>query len=234
VHAVVTKIGAHSTIRIGEHHAVVHECEAAGKRQATQPFIQLANLRAWIEVASPEQLPRRRYRGNDNGDAVGTGKIDHRQDVVLVILQRRRTGIAGDVVRADHDLDDPRSQRNDVLPEPCEHLGRRLAANAAADDIVREQRRITAYPVVCDRVAHEHGARARSTRERCVRRLVATHIRPVDGLLCAVAFRVACEHSGLEFGERGPEGLRRCGGSHEQILDRLQSRLCCRIRRRAR
>ena len=61
MHAIVAEIGAHSTVRIGEHHAVVHEREAAAEREATQPFVQLANLRAWIEIAAPEQLPRRRY-----------------------------------------------------------------------------------------------------------------------------------------------------------------------------
>ena len=142
MHAVVAEIGAHSTVRIGEHRAVVHEREATAEREATQPFVPLANLRTWIEIVAPEQLPRRRYGGEDDGDVVDTGEVDHRQDVVLVVLDRRRTGITGDVVRASHDVHDARSQRDDVLPEPRQHLRRCLAANATTDDAVSEQRRI--------------------------------------------------------------------------------------------
>jgi hypothetical protein len=215
VHTIVADIGAHSAVGIGEHRAVVHEREAAAEREATQPVVPLANLRTWIEIAAPEQLSGRRYGGNDDGDVVGAGEVDHRQYVVLVIIECRRTGIASDVVGASHDVHDARSQRHDVLPEPRQHLRRRLAANAATDDAVGEEHGISSYPVVGDRVAHEHGARSRSTSERRVRRLVATQVRPVGGLLRAVAFRVPRQDSGLESGELGPEGLRRCRRVHE-------------------
>jgi hypothetical protein len=49
VHAIVAEIGEHAAVRIGEHHAVVHERQAAAGGDAAQPLVQLADVRARIE-----------------------------------------------------------------------------------------------------------------------------------------------------------------------------------------
>jgi hypothetical protein len=87
---------------------------------------------------------------------------------------------------------DARSRRDDVLPEPRQHLRRCLAANATTDDC----RQRTAPDLLATQLSviespMNTAARPRSARERRVRAaLYATQVWPVGGLLRAVAFCV--------------------------------------------
>src|SRR5688500_5800967 len=104
--------------------------------ERAKPLVELADLRAWVEIAAPEESARGRNRREHDGNVVGLRKVDHRENVVAIVLDRRRASVAGDIVRARHDVHHARPQRDDILAKPREHLGRGLSANASAYDAV--------------------------------------------------------------------------------------------------
>src|SRR3546814_2836445 len=71
-----------------------------------------------------------------------------------------------------------RPQTDDIGREAQQHLRRGLAADAAIDDALAEQRRVGGLPHFGDRIADEHQF-LRDALERAVRVAIAAELRPV-------------------------------------------------------
>lgn len=106
--------------------------------------------------------------------------LGHAQKIILDHLQRRRTGIAGNIVRTTHDVDHSRPQCDNVLTKTQEHLRRCLAADAAADTPRREEFRRFRQPAFRNGISEKNGIdRYAAGSELGVLVGIATEIRPI-------------------------------------------------------
>ena len=88
--------------------------------------------------------------------AVGHRDLGHAHKIVLDHLQRRRSGIAGDVVGAGHDMHRAGPQVDHILAKTKQQLRRGLPADTAADAAGAKERRRLLQPAFGDGITEEH------------------------------------------------------------------------------
>ena len=90
-------------------------------------------------------------------DVVGTCQLAHGHDVLHHLVGLHPVGVVRHVVGAGHDDHCLGVQVDDVGREACQHLCRRLSADASAAEVVLlEELGVVECPVFRDGVAHEH------------------------------------------------------------------------------
>ncbi len=149
-----------STGRIGHGRVVIQVHQPLCLGILLERRIQGAHLRRRFDAGHPRVLAHRQHRGQHHGDAVRTGQLHHRVQVVLDHRLRAGPGVARDIVGAGKDEYHLRLQSDDVLAEAQQHLRRGLPADAAVEVALagEERRRIFFTPALGDRIAVEQHA----------------------------------------------------------------------------
>ena len=123
-----------------------------------QPCVQVPDFFGnRLDLGPPGVFSGREHGADDRPDACGHRQLGHRDDVFDDVLGGDRPVVLRQVVRPGEDHHRLRVEVDHVGPEAAEHLGRDLAADSAAGEIVRrEEFGMGVVPSVGDRVAHEH------------------------------------------------------------------------------
>src|SRR5579863_10708837 len=102
---------------------IVRENKSTLSGQGPEPRIDLGNAGTWIDARTPGKTARRSDAAKNHAHVEGTRQRDHRDDVVLVVRERRRSCVTGEIVSSAQQVDYGGLQLNDIGHEAQQDLG---------------------------------------------------------------------------------------------------------------